>query len=272
MPKRKNVPAKKGSKSSSNEVTTAEENVGSSSGKEVKLPEVVINPSNDPNLDSEESNEIAKQVEDAEGQKKIEDGVLDLSLNDDKGGKAVINKSGKKGGKAANSKASKKNGAAGVDKSGKKGGKTVVAKSDEESTTPNVIPRPTSTKQTLKIVKMKQLKLADPNVDPYDYDADEALIRQTYKLPFNDMMQYEDHADKLLDGEKRYIAEEIKANYQFMENETVRLRRQMRAVKARFGRLRKQIEREETADSLGIDRNTVPRSSKGIGKKFGAEK
>uniref|UniRef100_A0A7E4ZRD1 Glutamic acid-rich protein n=1 Tax=Panagrellus redivivus TaxID=6233 RepID=A0A7E4ZRD1_PANRE len=144
------------------------------------------------------------------------------------------------------------------------GDETGTALGDEEAVDPENL-----TPAAKKIIQMFQKPSTDPNVDNYDYEEDEALYTvENFVLPFDNMLTFESVINTLSLGEKRYIVDYIKTSYETMQAEARRFKGQMRAINARSGRLRMQIKREENAQKSGIDPDKVPRSSKGIGKKF----
>uniref|UniRef100_A0A914YMW1 Uncharacterized protein n=1 Tax=Panagrolaimus superbus TaxID=310955 RepID=A0A914YMW1_9BILA len=99
----------------------------------------------------------------------------------------------------------------------------------------------------------------------YNYMDDELFFKkEEIPLPFEDVRLYEHGLEQRPLGEQRYVVDAIANAFNVLQHEARRIQGQLRALNARSGRIRKQIDREEEAIARGEDPTEVPRSSKGL--------
>jgi hypothetical protein len=116
-----------------------------------------------------------------------------------------------------------------------------------------------------KYVKDPNKKDMTFNTQDYNYAEDETFFKkEEIPLPFEDVRPYEEGLEMRPLGEQRYVVDAMANAFQVLQQETKRIQGHLRALNARAGRIRKQLDREEEAIAHGEDPTNVPRSSKGL--------
>jgi hypothetical protein len=124
------------------------------------------------------------------------------------------------------------------------------------------IAKPVRTKYVKDVNKKEMTFNTAPD---YNYMDDEVFFkREEIPLPFEDVRLYEEGLEMRPLGEQRYVVDAIVTSFNILQQEARRIQGQLRALNARSGRIRKQIDREEEAIARGEDPTEVPRSSKGL--------
>uniref|UniRef100_A0AC34FWA3 Uncharacterized protein n=1 Tax=Panagrolaimus sp. ES5 TaxID=591445 RepID=A0AC34FWA3_9BILA len=147
---------------------------------------------------------------------------------------------------------------------------------------PTRVAIPIKTRITKKTAKTKTKYVRDANkrdmtfnTQDYNYMEDELFFKkEEIPLPFEDVRLYEhgleqrplgeQRYEQRPLGEQRYVVDAIANAFAILQQEARKIQGQLRALNARSGRIRKQIDREEEAIARGEDPTEVPRSSKGL--------